>query len=56
MDNYAALTISSDSTGVSNATVPIDTFTTGNYFVSVQVSPANRGLAIGCGNVAAPTA
>jgi hypothetical protein len=55
LDNYSPLSISSDGTGVSSATVALDTPTTGSYFVSVQASPANRDLTIGCGNLAAPT-
>jgi hypothetical protein len=56
LDNYSPLSIRSDGTGVSTATVAVDTPTTGSYFVSVQASPANRELTIGCGNLAAPTA
>ena len=56
LDNYSPLNVSSAGTGVSSATVTLDTPTTGNYFVSVQASPANRELTIGCGNLAAPTA
>jgi hypothetical protein len=55
LDDYLPLSISSDGTGVSSATVALDTPTRGNYFVSVQASAANRELTIGCGNLAAPT-
>lgn len=55
LDNYSPLSISSNGTGVSSATVALDTPTAGNYFVSVQASAANRELTVGCGNLAAPT-
>ncbi len=55
LDNYPPLSISSDGTGVSSATVAVDTPATGNYFVSVRASAANRELTVGCGNLAAPT-
>jgi hypothetical protein len=55
LDNYSPLSVNSNGTGVSSATVGIDTPTTGNYFVSVQASAANRELTVGCGNLAAPT-
>lgn len=40
---------------VSSATVSVNTPTMGNYFVSVQVSAANRTLTVARGNLAAPT-
>jgi hypothetical protein len=54
-DNYQPLHISSDGTGLSSATVGLDTPPTGSYFVSVQASAANSGTTVACGNLAAPT-
>ncbi len=54
-ENYAPLHVGSNGTGVSSATVALNTPATGNYFVSVQASPANRSLTVACGNLAAPT-
>jgi hypothetical protein len=54
-DNYAPLRVGSDGKGISSATVAVDTPAVGNYFVSVQASPANRTLTVACGNLAAPT-
>lgn len=55
LDNYSPLLVGSDGTGVSSATVALNTPTTGSYFVSIQASPANRELIVACGNLAAPT-
>jgi hypothetical protein len=55
LDNYSPLSVNSNGTGVSSATVGLDTPAAGNYFVSVQASAANRDLTVGCGNLAAPT-
>ena len=54
-DNYSPLRVGADGTGISHATVALDTPTSGNYFVSVQASAANHRLTVGCGNLAAPT-
>ena len=56
LDNYSPVLVGSDGTGVSNATVAINTPTTGDYFVSIQASPGNQKLTVACGNLAAPTA
>jgi hypothetical protein len=53
--NYPPLRVSSDGTGKSDAIVAINTPLSGSYFVSVQASPANSGLTVACGNLAAPT-
>jgi len=53
--NYPPLRVSANGTGQANATVEINTPISGSYFVSVQASPANAGLTVGCGNLAAPT-
>ncbi len=56
LDDYPPLRVGSDGTGMSSATVEIDTPTAGNYFASVQASAQNRSLIVACGNLAAPTA
>lgn len=53
--NYPPLRVSADGTGLSSATVAINTPSSGNYFVSVQASPANSELTVACGNLAALT-
>jgi hypothetical protein len=53
--NYPPLHVSANGTGQANATVAINTPISGSYFVSVQASPANTGLTVACGNLAAPT-
>ena len=55
LENYPPLRIGADGTGSARATVVLDTPTGGNYFVSVQASPANHELTVACGNLAAPT-
>ena len=55
LDSYSPLLVGSDGTGVSNATVAINTPSSGDYFVSVQASPQNQQLTVACGNLAAPT-
>ncbi len=55
LEDYPSLRIGRDGTGSSSATVALDTPTDGNYFVSVQASPANPELTVACGNLAAPT-
>jgi hypothetical protein len=54
-DNYSPLRVGSNGTGMSSATVALNTPTRGRYFVSIQASPANRELTVACGNLAAPT-
>ncbi len=53
--DYPSLRIGRDGTGYSSATVALDTPIDGNYYVSVQASPLNPDLTVGCGNLAAPT-
>ena len=55
LEDYPSLRIGKDGTGSSSATVTRGTPTDGNYFVSVQASPANPELTVACGNLAAPT-
>jgi|SRR5579859_1616586 len=54
-DNYQPVSVSSNGTGLSSATVGVETPATGNYFVSVQASAANSAMTVACGNLAAPT-
>lgn len=56
LDNYAPLIVGTKGTGESSAAITLTTPVTGNFFVSVQASPANRSLTVACGNLAAPTA
>jgi hypothetical protein len=55
LENYPPLRVGADGTGSARATVVLDTPTGGDYFVSVQASPANHELTVACGNLAAPT-
>jgi hypothetical protein len=55
LNNYEPLRVKSDGTGFSRAIVALDTPSTGNYFVSVRASAANREMTVACGNLAAPT-
>jgi hypothetical protein len=54
-DAYQAATVGRDGRATSSATVPIDTPTTGNYFVIVRASAANDAMTVACGNLAPPT-
>jgi len=54
-EDYPSLRVGADGTGSSRATVALDTPSGGDYFVSVQASPANHELTVACGNLAAPT-
>ena len=54
-EDYPPLRVGADGTGSSTATVALDTPGGGDYFVSVQASPANHELTVACGNLAAPT-
>jgi hypothetical protein len=55
LEDYPPLTIGANGMGTSRATVALVTPSTGDYFVSVQASAANRELTVACGNLAAPT-
>lgn len=55
LQDYPPVRVGTDGTGSSSATVVHRTPTEGDYFVSVQASPANPGLTVACGNLAAPT-
>ena len=55
LEDYPPLRVGADGTGSSRARVALDTPSAGDYFVSVQASPANHDLTVACGNLAAPT-
>jgi hypothetical protein len=55
LEDYPPLRVGADGTGTSRARVALDTPSAGDYFVSVQASPANPDLTVACGNLAAPT-
>ncbi len=55
LEDYPPLRVGGNGTGSATAIVGLDTPRGGDYFVSVQASPANDGLTVACGNLAAPT-
>ena len=54
-DLYHAAKVGRDGHATSSATVPIQTPTTGSYFVIVRASAANDAMTVACGNLAPPT-
>ena len=54
-DLYHAAKVDHDGHATSSATVPIQTPTTGSYFVIVRASAANDAVTVACGNLAPPT-
>ncbi len=54
-DAYRPAKVGRDGRAESSATVPIETPTTGNYFVIVRASAANNAVTVACGNLAPPT-
>jgi hypothetical protein len=54
-DAYQAAEVGRDGRATSSATVPIETPTTGSYFVIVRASAANDAMTVACGNLAPPT-
>ncbi len=52
---YRPLKIGDDGKAFSSATIPLDTPTTGNYFIVVYASAANTETTIACANLAPPT-
>lgn len=53
--DYGTIRIGEDGRGVAAATLPLQTPTSGTYFVTVQASPTNLGTVVACGNLAPPT-
>jgi hypothetical protein len=52
---YPAAEVGGDGRATVIAHLPVDTPTSGNYFVVVQASAANDAVTVACGNLAAPT-
>ncbi len=52
---YPVAKVGSDGRATSSATVPLETPTTGSYFVTVGASVANDAMTVACGNLAPPT-
>ncbi|HEX9107494.1 MAG TPA: hypothetical protein VF832_09705 [Longimicrobiales bacterium] len=52
---YKAIEIGGDGKATASARVPLETPTSGSYFVSVQASAANGETTVACGNLAPPT-
>ena len=55
VDAYRVAKVGKDGRATSSANVPIDTPTTGQYFVIVRASAANDAVTVACGNLAPPT-
>jgi hypothetical protein len=54
-DAYQPVTVDRDGRASASATVPLETPTTGHYFVVVRASAANAETTVACGNLAPPT-
>lgn len=54
-DAYHVAKVGKDGRAKSSANVPIETPTTGQYFVIVRASVANDATTVACGNLAPPT-
>jgi hypothetical protein len=54
-DDYRAAKVGGNGRATSSANVPIETPTTGSYFVIVRASAANDAVTVACGNLAPPT-
>jgi hypothetical protein len=54
-DAYRVAKVGRDGRATSTATVPVETPTTGSYFVIVRASAANNAMTVACGNLAPPT-
>jgi hypothetical protein len=54
-DAYHVAKVGKDGRATSSASVPIETPTTGQYFVIVRASVANDAMTVACGNLAPPT-
>src|SRR5919206_2663052 len=53
-DAYKPLRVSGDGTATADVTIPVETPTSGDYFVNVHASPDNLGTIVACGNLAPP--
>ncbi|HSM61851.1 MAG TPA: hypothetical protein VK849_13675 [Longimicrobiales bacterium] len=54
-DKYERVEVDSDGHASGQATVPLTTLRSGDYFVAVYASEANSGMVVACGNLAPPT-
>ena len=54
-ESYQPVKIEGDGHGSTVATIPVETPTTGKFFVSVRASAGNRETIVACGNLAPPT-
>ena len=54
-DEYQPVTVDRSGRALATATVPLQTPTTGRYFVIVHASAANAAMTVACGNLAPPT-
>ena len=54
-DAYTPVKVNDDGRASASATLPLETPTTGAYFVSVRASAANGEMTVACGNLAPPT-
>jgi hypothetical protein len=52
---YQPAKVGKDGRASASATVPLETPTTGSYFVIVRASAANPEMTVACGNLAPPT-
>lgn len=55
VEAYQPVTIEGDGHGSAVATLPVETPTTGSFFVSVRASASNPETVVACGNLAPPT-
>lgn len=53
-EEYGTIRIGDNGQGTTTASVKMETPTSGDYFVTVQASPANLGTVVACGNLAPP--
>jgi hypothetical protein len=52
---YPVAEVGRDGHATSAATLPIESPTSGSYFVTVAASAANEAVVVACGNLAPPT-
>ena len=53
-DAYKPLRIDGDGKAAADVSIPVETPTSGDYFVNVHASPDNMGTIVACGNLAPP--